>query len=61
MQTSRSVKRRGVFPALFLGLDERATQPENEINERERLVCMTKNDIIFSPINEFYETYLYAF
>jgi hypothetical protein len=26
-----------VFPAVFLGLDERATQPENEINERERL------------------------
>jgi hypothetical protein len=45
----------------FLGLGERATQPENEINERERLVCMTKHYIIFSPINEFYETYLYAF
>jgi hypothetical protein len=23
--------------SVFLGLDERATQPENEINERERL------------------------
>ena len=50
-----------VFPAVFLGLDERATQPENEINERTAIVCMTKNYIIFSPINEFYETYVYAF
>ena len=24
-------KRRGVFPAVFLGLDERATQPENAL------------------------------
>jgi hypothetical protein len=37
MDANPGTKRHGVFPAVFLGLDERATPPENEINERERL------------------------
>ena len=55
-KTSWSLSRR--FP--WIGWKSNATGEWNKW-KRTAIICMTKNYIIFSPINEFYETYLYAF